>query len=193
MLFRSTAEELTGQSGRATLFYIKLHNPDDVHTVIDRIQARQEFATAKLTPVREFASLMLADNQTLVDNFYNVVIFIAVCIGVLVIFLSMYTTITERTREIGILRSLGASKGFIVVLILQESVFLCVLGILIGMGTSLSVGRIIQAFYPTLEVMITSTWVLRAAAFAMLSGIIGSFYPSVKAAAQDPVEALAYE
>src|SRR5439155_24375263 len=113
--------------------------------------------------------------------------------GVLVIFLSMYTTITERTREIGILRSLGASKTFIVGLIFQESTFVCILGVILGIGTSLMLGRLLQHVFPTLIVDIQNEWILKSSIFAILSGIIGSFYPSLKAAGQDPVEALAYE
>ncbi|PYS53614.1 MAG: ABC transporter permease, partial [Acidobacteria bacterium] len=107
--------------------------------------------------------------------------------------LSMYTTITERTREIGILRSLGASKQFIVRLIFQESAVVCLIGVVIGIGASFLIGRLVTVVFPTLTVLITDGWIARASAFALLSGIIGSLYPSLKAATQDPVEALAYE
>jgi putative ABC transport system permease protein len=105
----------------------------------------------------------------------------------------MYTTITERTREIGILRSLGASKRFIVTLIFQESVVVCILGVVIGLAASFVIAALIKVVFPTLVVEITPAWMLRASWFAILSGIIGSLYPSIKAAAQDPIEALAYE
>src|SRR5262249_53991569 len=127
------------------------------------------------------------------DAFIETVVFVAVCIGVLVIFLSMYTTITERTREIGILRSLGASKQFIIGLIFQESAIVCLIGIAIGIGISFGISRLVQWIFPTLSIIITPGWVLKAAVFALLSGVIGSLYPSLKAAAQDPIEALAYE
>jgi len=51
----------------------------------------------------------------------------------------------------------------------------------------------VQMAYPTLVVMITPAWITKASLFAVLSGLIGSFYPAMKAAGQDPVEALAYE
>ena len=127
------------------------------------------------------------------DAFICSVVFIAVCVGVLVIFLSMYTTITERTREIGILRSLGASKGFVVWLFLEESLVLCVFGVGVGFIGSQVISSVIHMIFPTLPVEITADWRLRASIFAVLSGIVGSFYPSLKAAAQDPIEALAYE
>jgi len=187
------AQEMTGQLDRASLFYVKLHNPDDVQQVIDRIHARTEFSTYKLTPMREFSSLLTPDNLPGWEAFNSAVVFVAAWIGVLVIFLSMYNAITERTREIGILRSLGASKSYIVRLILQESFALSFLGVVAGLAGSLLVERFIRAAFPQIVVMITPEWIVKAAIFAVLSGLIGSLYPSLKAAAQDPVEALAYE
>jgi putative ABC transport system permease protein len=123
----------------------------------------------------------------------NAVVFIALCVGVLVIFLSMYTTITERTREVGILRAMGASKAFIVGLIFQETTALCGLGVFVGTGGSFFIQRVLEAIFPTLMIDITTDWLFKAAVFAILSGVIGSFYSALKAAAQDPIEALAYE
>jgi putative ABC transport system permease protein len=196
------AQEMQGLADYVSMFYVTLNNPRnlagsdwdaDVRQAIDRILAKPGFSDFKMTPLREFASLMLTDSQSLIDNVYDAVIFVAACVGVLVIFLSMYTTITERTREIGILRSLGASKRMIVTLILQESLVIALMGIVLGLGFSLLIGRIIQGLFPTLIVSIPADWMLRAALFALLSGLIGAIYPSIKAAAHDPVEALAYE
>jgi putative ABC transport system permease protein len=143
--------------------------------------------------VKEYASLMMSTSMPALDAFIQTVVFVAVCIGVLVIFLSMYTTITERTREIGILRSLGASKRFIVSLIFQESVVVCIFGVIVGLAMSYVISHLVKEVYATLVIIITPAWMVRASLFAILSGIIGSLYPSMKAAAQDPIEALAYE
>ena len=186
-----TAQEMTGVVNRASIFYVKLDDPEQVNAAIERMQ--QVFPTYGLRNMKEFASLMMSSNIPALDAFIQSVVFIAVCIGVLVIFLSMYTTITERTREIGILRSLGASKQFIVGLIFQESTAVCLIGIVIGIGSSYLIAAVVRTVYPTLIVEITPDWVLKASVFAFLSGVIGSVYPSIKAAAQDPVEALAYE
>jgi putative ABC transport system permease protein len=184
-------KELTGQANKASLFYVKLKDPEGTKEAIAQINERLPGYTVR--DVKELESLMMSSNIPGLSAFINAVVFIALCIGVLVIFLSMYTTITERTREIGILRSMGASKAFIVALIFQESTFVCAIGVIFGIGLSLVVGRLLEGVFPTLIVEITPMWVLKASLFAVLSGIIGSFYPSLKAAAQDPVEALAYE
>jgi putative ABC transport system permease protein len=185
------AQDMTGSLGKASLFFIKLNNPDEFKDVEMRLNAL--LPTYVVRNMREYASLMTSENIPALDAFIQTVVFVAVCIGVLVIFLSMYTTITERTREIGILRSLGASKGFIVTLILQESVLLCILGVLIGFGSSMVIARGVTFFYRTLVVLITYDWMWKAAVFAIVSGVIGSLYPAIKAAKQDPIEAQAYE
>jgi ABC-type antimicrobial peptide transport system permease subunit len=63
----------------------------------------------------------------------------------------------------------------------------------IGIGSSFLIAKLVTFVFPTLIVLITMGWISKAAVFALLSGVIGSLYPSIKAAAQDPVEALAYE
>jgi putative ABC transport system permease protein len=186
-----TAEEMTGRQGKATLFYVKLNNPDQVHETIDRVKLL--LPTYTVIPLNEYAKLMMSNNMPALDAFISSVVFISVAIGVLVIFLSMYTTITERTREIGILRSLGGSKAFIVGLIFLESAAICLVGVVVGIGGSFLIAKAVQAAFPTLIVLISLDWIAKAAVFAILSGIIGSLYPSLKAASQDPVEALAYE
>jgi putative ABC transport system permease protein len=186
-----TAEDMTGRQGKASMFFIKLKDPRQVEAKVDEI--KKLLPTYVVIPLKEYAKLMMSNSMPALDAFISAVVFVALSIGVLVIFLSMYTTITERTREIGILRSLGASKVFIVSLIFQESAAVCLVGVIVGVGASFIIARGVQAAYPTLVVLITSDWIFKASAFALLSGIIGSFYPSLKAAAQDPVEALAYE
>lgn len=187
----ATAYDLSGSKERAAMFLVKVDDPAQTQTVIGRLEST--FVTYKARPLREWASMMTNSEMPALDAFISTVVFVAVVIGVLVIFLSMYTTITERTREIGILRSLGASKRFIVTLIFQESVLICAVGVVIGVGASFILANLVKVVFPTLVVQITTIWVVRGSIFAILSGIIGSLYPSIKAAAQDPVEALAYE
>src|SRR4030095_2051957 len=148
-----TAEEMTGRQGKATLFYVKLNNPDQVHETIDRIKLLLPSYT--VIPLNEYAKLMMSNSMPALDAFISSVVFISVAIGVLVIFLSMYTTITERTREIGILRSLGGSKAFIIGLIFLESATICLVGVVVGVGGSFLLARAVQMQFPTLIVPIT--------------------------------------
>ena len=90
---------------------------------------------------------MTSSNLPGLGAFINVMISIAVAIGFLVTFLSMYTTIIERTREIGVLKSLGASKGYIVEIILSETTLLCFTGALGGVGLSYLMRMIVLEFF----------------------------------------------
>jgi putative ABC transport system permease protein len=183
--------DVLGQADKVGVFFVKLKDPDHIKAGID--QLNQLLPGYTIRDVKELETLMTSTNIPGLSAFIQAVVIVALCIGVLVIFLSMYTTITERTREIGILRSLGASKPFIVSLIFQEATFICIVGVVLGIGASFLIERVLMMFFPTLLVLITAEWIVKAAVFAVLSGIIGSLYPSLKAAKQDPVEALAYE
>jgi len=105
----------------------------------------------------------------------------------------MYTTIIERTREIGVLKSRGASKTYIVRIILSETTLLCLAGIVAGVALSYLMRTIFVRVWPTLTILITPEWILRAAAIAIVGGLLGAFYPAWLASRKDPVEALAYE
>jgi putative ABC transport system permease protein len=185
--------QVLGQMPKAGLFYVKVNDPNPEQIKAVKGEVEQLLQGYKVTDVKDFQSQMIPSNIPGLNYFINAVVAIALIIGILVIFLSMYTTITERTREIGILRALGASKAFIVGLIFRETTVVCILGVIFGTGVSILLQRILSAAYPTLMIEITRDWVVKAAVFAVLSGIIGSLYPSYKAASQDPVEALAYE
>src|SRR5262249_46081957 len=153
-------------------------NPDQVKEAVAEVN--QLMPNYTIRDWKEVEELMTSSNIPGLSAFINAVVFIALCVGVLVIFLSMYTTITERTREIGILRSLGASKAYIVSLIFQESTFVCVLGVVFGIAASYLISSLLERVFPTLVVLITIGWIVRAAMFAIASGIIGAFYPSLK-------------
>lgn len=189
-----TAQEMTNRPDSASVFYIKLNDKSQTREIIDKLKATPRIGQGRdVIDSEEWLSLMYASNSALLGAVFNVIVLLGVSIGVLVIFLSMYTTVTERTREIGILRAMGASKGFIVVLVIEESLVLCLIGAAVGIGASFLLMIILKTILPTLNILMTSGWILRASIFALLSGVIGSLYPAFKAASQDPIEALAYE
>jgi putative ABC transport system permease protein len=110
-----------------------------------------------------------------------------------VIFQAMYTAVMERTREIGILKSMGASKFYIVNVILRETVVLAFGGIVLGIFLSMAARRGIHAKLPTLPIQIDANWITYAILIAIGGAILGALYPAFKAAQKDPIEALAYE
>ena len=187
----ATAEDLLGVQDRASIFYVKCTEPGYVESVTEAIHDLP--GKYQVLPIKEYMSLMTSNNLPGLDAFITAMIGIAVAIGFLVIFLSMYTTITERTREIGILKSLGASKGYIIAIILREAGLLSVVGILAGYGGAAVGRKAILAAFPTLSVELTFQWALYAASLALLGSLLGAFYPALRAAQLDPVDALAYE
>jgi putative ABC transport system permease protein len=186
-----TAQELSGAYDKASIFFVKCSDPGYTEQVINSIH--QLLPRYQILSVKEYMSLMTSNNIPALNAFITVMIAVAVAIGFLVIFLSMYTTITERTREIGILKSLGASKTYIIEAILREASLLALIGVVAGYGGTVVTRRVILAAFPTLSVELTVEWALLAGLLAMAGSLIGAFYPALRAAQLDAVDALAYE
>ncbi|MGH9761704.1 MAG: ABC transporter permease, partial [Blastocatellia bacterium] len=127
-----------------------------------------------------------------VQVFLKVVIGLSVIISTLVIMLTMHTTITERTREIGILKSLGASSQFIISSIEKEALMISGIGVLFGFVVARIAKQIMEA-HTRLLIDIDLKWLTIAALIGLAAGIIGAFYPAITAARLDPVDALSYE
>jgi putative ABC transport system permease protein len=188
---RVTAEDLQGVQDKASIFYVKCTDPAFTEKTAADIQTLLPNNTVR--PIKEYMALMTSNNLPFLNAFISVMIGIAVGIGFLVIFLSMYTTITERTREIGIMKSLGASKIYIVAAILREACLLAAVGIVAGFAGSVMARKAVLTFFPTITVDLTWDWRLYAAGLALIGSLLGSFYPALRAAQLDPVDALAYE
>ncbi|HUO16300.1 MAG TPA: FtsX-like permease family protein [Verrucomicrobiae bacterium] len=185
-------QDLIGAEGKATIFYVKTDDPNNADEVVNEIKAIPGMEHYVATSMAYYLSMMTTSHYPGVSQFIDFVIFISVIIGFLVIFQSMYTAVMERTREIGILKSLGASKFYIVDVILRETLLLAIGGIIVGVLFSL-LARVGIDHRTTLRVVVTGSWILKATAIAIVGSVIGAFYPAYKAAQKDPIDALAYE
>jgi putative ABC transport system permease protein len=188
-----TLQELIGAQGKASIFYVKLDSPANADVVKKEIAAVPGMSQYSVRSMAEYLSMMTAGNLPGLSQFITVVISVAVIIGFIVIFQAMYTAVMERTREIGILKSLGASKLYIVNVILRETVVLAIAGILAGIGLSFLAKHGIHAKLPTLPIQMNADWIIYAMLIAIGGAILGAMYPAFKAAQKDPIEALAYE
>jgi putative ABC transport system permease protein len=189
----ATMQDLIGAEGRASVFYVKLDNPAYIDETTKAIQAIPGMEQYSVRSMAEYLSMMTPDNLPGFDLAIKVVIGVAVVVGFLVIFQSMYTAVMERTREIGILKSLGASKWYIVNVVLRETLLLAVVGIVAGIIISMVTRRVIMFEKPVLRLFWSNTWVLRATVIATVGALAGALYPALKAAQRDPIDALAYE
>lgn len=190
MMPLQTLQSLNGTPGKATMFFVRATDETTDLVVAERLKER--FKGYKITRTADLPNLMTSTTP-IVKPFVTAMVALSALISFLMILLAMYSTIMERTREIGILKSLGASKGFIIILILKESLVICGIGVGAGFLLTWLTIHVIVSAAPNLPVDISGSWRLAAALMAILGGMLGALYPALKAARLDPIKALGYE
>jgi putative ABC transport system permease protein len=189
----STLGSLIGEPNNASLFYIRTDTQQNEQKVIQEIHSTPGLTTYQVQTMRELMSLMTPEHFPGFNIALNVVIGIAIIVGFLVIFQAMYTAVMERTREIGILKSLGSSKLYIVNVVLREAFLVAIAGIVAGMLLTLVLRYVVVWNFPTIPFNVTLMWRLKATGIALIGAMLGALYPALKAAKKDPIDALAYE
>jgi len=174
---------------KCTFIFIKLRNPDQLREVAQRID--RELPGNTIQPTRE---VFTSFEKTIpfLSTFLRVLVVLSAVVSALVVMLAMYTTITERTREIGILKAMGASRGYIIGIIEKEAILISLIGLLAGFLVSLLAGYLIHRAYG-LVFEYSWAWALVAGTIGVVGGILGALYPAWRASNLDPVNALAYE
>jgi putative ABC transport system permease protein len=189
----TTLQDLMGAKDKASIFYLKLDNPANADTVVDEIKHVPGMEKYVATSMATYLSMMTPSNYPGLRSFIKIVIGISVIIGFIVIFQAMYTAVMERTREIGILKAMGASKLYIINVVLRETVLLALCGIVLGIVVSLASRAGLAQKLPLVQVVVSGGWILRATGIAIVGALAGALYPAFKAAQKDPIDALAYE
>jgi putative ABC transport system permease protein len=187
-----TLQDLTANIGKITMVYVKLDDPSRTNEVIESLRAKLK--DYQIYSMEEYTSLFSVANVPMLKEFIWVVIGLGVLVGFLVVFLSMYTAVLERTREIGVLKALGASPGYVLNILMRETTLLAIAGSVLGILLSYVTRFVITSLVPgTLIQAIVPNWWPISAGIALTGALLGAIYPGLKAARQDAVEALSYE
>jgi putative ABC transport system permease protein len=187
-----TLQDLTANIGKITMVYVKLDGSSKTNDVI--VSLRNKLKDYQIYSMEEYTSLFSVANVPMLKQFIWVVIGLGVLVGFLVVFLSMYTAVLERTREIGVLKALGASPGYVLNVLMRETTLLAVAGSILGILLSYVTRFVISSLIPgTLIQAIVPNWWPITAGIALAGALLGAIYPGLKAARQDAVEALSYE
>ncbi len=184
-------QDLTAGSGRYSVIYAKLAKGADLNTVKAALQS--QLPGYQIYSMKEFISLLTESNVPMLKTFTRVIIAIGVLVGFLVVFLSMYTAVLERTREIGILKALGGSPVLVMDILLRETIALALAGSVFGILMTYGARLLLRVFAPMMVTVIVPDWWPIATAISVAGALCGALYPGLRAARHDVVEALAYE
>ena len=188
---RRTAQFLfgSGDIGRSTLLFVKLADGVDAGRAARNIRrtTRQD-----VVAVAEYRG-MLAAKFGIMLHYVDAVNAVALGIAFLFILVTLHTMVSQRTREIAILKSCGASDGFVVGQVLGESLLLTGAGAAAGMAMSFAAAWAIEAFRPLLTVRITWQWIVTAGAASAAGALLSGAYPAWRATKVDMAAALTFE
>lgn len=186
------AQILTGRPRKVTMYAVKLNDPSQAEAIVSRIN--EQFPDALATLSGEFTDQM-PDFQNS-EAMINGMSFVALLLGGLGVLNAMLMAVFERTKEIGVLRSLGWRRRSVLAMVLRESLWLGALGGIGGLLFAFGLVFLITK-EPTIGSMIEPlfAWgdILRTLVIASLLGLLGGLYPGYRATRMQPVEALRYE
>lgn len=182
-------QEALQSPDKVTYILVKVKNPGEEVEVAKRID--EKLPGNKIQFTRDLFT-SIEKSIPFLGIFLRVLVGLAAIVSALVVMLAMYTTITERTREIGILKALGASRRYIILIIESEAVLIGLVGLVAGFVFSFLIGYGIQRVYGLLFEF-SWGWAMTAASIGILGAAIGALYPALRASNLDAVSALAYE
>ncbi|MEP0861625.1 MAG: ABC transporter permease [Ignavibacterium sp.] len=196
----TTWQSMYGKYGRSVNITVMAYGKEDYNEVI-------EAATGYMRKIRKLSpgepdNFYIYSNESMISQVnditgpikigalaVSIIALIAAGVGIMNI---MLVSVTERTREIGIRKALGARKTWILTQFLIEAVVLCFLGGIIGILLGVGIGNFAGSFLNA-QTAIPVDWVIIGITLCVLIGVIFGTYPAYKAANLDPIEALRYE
>jgi len=187
---RATAEFLVnGPLDRFTLMFVQLRAGVRVGAAAEAVRRTRRLAAVAPDEFRG----MLESRFGIMYVYVDAVNAVTLVVAFLFVLVTLYTMVIQRTREIAILESMGATRGFILRGVLCESLILSAAGAAVGVGLSVVAAAVIETARPLLTVTISWTWIGVAAAAAGIGGTLAAIYPAFCAMRVDVVEALNLE
>jgi len=185
-------QDLTGSTGKLSQVFVKLDDSRNTDAVIKAV--KPELVDYPIYSMDELVSLFSVGNVPGLKAFIYVIIGLSIVVGFLVVSLTMYAAVLERTREIGIMKALGAHPGDVMNILVRETLMLALAGWVIGVLLSFAAtGAINRSIRASLQAVIVPDWWPIALGIAVAAALLGAVYPGLRAARQDAIEALAYE
>ncbi len=172
----------------ASMMVVKVEDPEQIGAVQEGIR---EIGLEALQKDDYYSAIMAAARY--LEYFIYGVTAVALLASLLTVLLTMFTLVQEQTRDVGILKSLGAGKSYIMRLVMGQSLLICAGGIVTGIGFSFAARFVILSFWPLLSVDLSAQMLLLATVIGLSGAMLGALYPGWRAARLDPVETLIYE
>jgi ABC-type antimicrobial peptide transport system permease subunit len=186
------AQLLAGRPRVVTMYALTLKDPDQAKAMVARLNADYPEVQASLST--EFAEQMPDFERS--GQMLNGISALAVLVGGVGVLNTMLMAVFERTREIGVLRSMGWRRRGVLSMILQEALLLGLIGGVSGIGIAIAMTAGLRTI-PVWGTIVEPAWewqvMLRAMLTALILGLVGGLYPAYRATRLQPVEALRYE
>ena len=186
-------------TGNITSYYISAPEGGSVETAeeaMDRILLERfnEDDDAFILSTSAFLEEALNDITSVLSILLGGIAAISLVVGGIGIMNIMMVTVTERTREIGIRKAIGASRGNILIQFLLEAVVLCMMGCGLGIFLSWAILQVVSTVVASTGIVFTldGSVVLLAVVFCFIIGVVFGLYPANKAAKMKPIDALHY-
>ena len=186
------AQALAGKPRQVQFYLISLRDPGQAEAVKDKLEVA--FPEVDFSLSSELTE-SVSDFKVL-QELVNQISFLAVFIGAVGMLNAMLMSVLERTREIGVLRSLGWRRRRVLGMILKESLALGAIGGVCGIPLGLGLGGLVglvRIWGGAIEPLYTPQLLVQAVVVAMIAGVVGGLYPAWRATRLRPVEALRYE
>ena len=186
-------QNLTGDTGEVSLILVKAADGTSATDLANTIE--QKYSNELSTSTSLSGMNRMNQGLDVISSGSWAVSLLAVLVGGIVVVVTMMKAVSERTREIGVLRAIGWTKQRIMIMVLGESLVLSVIAIIIGLIIGIGLVELIATtnIMRGIEPAFSAFLLLKGVGVALLLGLVGGIYPAYRASKLAPTEALRYE